>query len=247
MRSDTAELARISQSLETATPQQILRWAIETYRDKLTMATAFGPDGCCLIAMIAEIRDETGLLPDIFNLDTGYQFQETLDLREEIQRKYNIPIRLVTAEETVGEMEKRFGGPIYGTNPDHCCHLRKVVPLNKAVEGFEAWITAIRRNQTPERAVQPIVGIDPRLDLIKINPLANWTKEQVWDYIETHDVPTNPLHQQGFPSVGCYPCTQAVAPGAGERAGRWAGTAKRECGLHLGADGKLKRAATSSV
>lgn len=236
-----ADLQIISERFETATPQEILRWAIETYREKLTMATAFGAEGCCLIAMMAQIRDETGLTPDIFNLETGYQFPQTLALRERMQQKYGIPIRFVQARESTAEMEARLGGPIYRSNPDMCCHIRKVAPLREAVEGFDAWISAIRRDQTPERAAAPIIAPDPKFDLIKVNPLANWSKDQVWDYIRAHDVPTNPLHEQGFPSIGCWPCTRPVAPGEDDRAGRWSGTAKRECGLHLGHDGKLAR------
>ncbi len=235
-------LQEISARFESASPQTILRWAIETYRDKLTMATAFGAEGCCLLHMIAQIRDETGLVPDIFNLETGYQFPQTLALRERIQKKYGLNIRLISAPETAKEMETRLGGPIYKTNPDLCCHMRKVVPLRDAVEGFNAWITAIRREQTPERAVTAIVGPDPKFDfLVKVGPLANWTQQQVWDYIRENDVPYNPLHDQGFPSIGCWPCTRAVKSGEDERSGRWAGQEKRECGLHLGEDVKLER------
>ena len=237
-----AELKELSARFETATPQEILRWAIETYKDKLTMATAFGAEGCCLLHMIAQIRDETGLVPDIFNLDTGYQFPQTLMVRQRIQKKYNLDVRLVSAQETVKEMEARFGGPIYRTDTNQCCHIRKIVPLEQAVQGFDAWITAIRREQTPERAATAIIGPDPKFDfLVKVSPLANWTKQQVWDYIRENDIPYNPLHDQGFPSIGCWPCTNAVKEGEDERAGRWAGTEKRECGLHLGKDGQLER------
>lgn len=224
----------LSDQFESATPQEIVRWAIATYRDKLTVATAFGAEGCCLVAMIAQGRDETGIAPDIFNLDTGYQFPETLELRERLQERYRLSIRLAGALETVEHMEARFGGPIYGINSDHCCYLRKVVPLHTAVQGFTAWMTAIRRDQTPERAGAPIVGRDPKYrHLVKINPLANWHKIQVWDYIHEHAVPVNPLHAQGYPSIGCWPCTRPVFAGENDRAGRWAGMAKRECGLHL--------------
>jgi phosphoadenosine phosphosulfate reductase len=242
------DLPEVSYSFESKSPQEILEWSMRTYDAGLTMATAFGAEGCALIAMIAEIRDRTGLpAPDIFNLDTGYQFQETLDLRERIVAKYNIPIRFVRATETTQEMEVRLGGPIYSTDPATCCHIRKVVPLKDAVQGFSAWITAIRRDQTPERAGQPIVGPEAKFDgLVKINPLANWSKAQVWDYIKANDVPTNPLHLQGFPSIGCFPCTRAVAEGEDDRAGRWAGFAKRECGLHLNEDGKLERVVKTS-
>ena len=238
------ELARISARMESATPSEILQWAMETYGPKLTMATAFGAEGCALIAMIAEIRNRTGLTLDIFNLDTGYQFPQTLALRERIQKKYDLPVRLVSNAETVAEMEARFGGPIYNRDSNECCRLRKVVPLDDAVRGFDAWITAIRRDQTPERAAQPIVGMDAKFDLVKINPLANWSKAEVWDYIRENKVPTNPLHDQGFPSIGCWPCTKPVKAGDDDRAGRWAGSDKRECGLHLGPAGQLTRVAS---
>lgn len=234
-----AELEAASRQLETAGPQDVLRWALQRFGKGLTMATAFGEEGCCLIAMLSGLQQELGAAPDIFNLETGYQFAETLALRDELQERYGLPIRLVSSIETVAEMEARFGGPIYGTAPDQCCHIRKVVPLAKAVEGFDAWITAIRRQQTPERATAPIVGFDNRFDLVKINPLANWTKQQVHDYIQVNHVPTNPLHLQGYTSIGCQPCTRAITAGEDERAGRWAGTDKRECGLHWDTSGKL--------
>lgn len=236
------ELDRISHNFEYSNPQEILRWALETYGDKLTMATAFGAEGCIIIDMLAKLRDQTGLVPDLFNLETGYQFPETLDLRERLIEKYNLPIRFVGAKETVAQMEANFGGPIYGSDPNTCCHIRKVVPLKDALVGFSAWITAIRRDQTPERKAAPIVGPDVKFPhLVKVNPLANWSKDQVWDYVRAHDVPTNVLHEQGFPSIGCWPCTRPVALGEDDRAGRWAGTDKRECGLHIGEDGKMTR------
>lgn len=215
--------------METWTPPQILRWACETYGDKLTMATAFGAEGCAIIAMLADISKDVF----IFNLDTGYQFPETLDTRQRLMEKYGLNIHLVRAEQSVNDMEAAHGGPIYDKNPDLCCHIRKVVPLEKAVAGYEAWISAIRRDQAPTRAHAPIVGWDRKFHLVKVNPLANWTKRDVWDFILNNDVPYNPLHDQGYPSVGCWPCTQAVGAGEDDRAGRWAGSAKKECGLHI--------------
>lgn len=226
--STLTDLRAISASFETAPPQQILRWAVETYHPRLTMATAFGAEGCVLMAMLAEI--EPGV--HIFNLDTGYQFAETLELRERIQQKYGLQIHFVRAAEMVAEMEARFGGPIYATRPDECCRIRKVEPLKDAVKGFDAWISAIRRDQTHARSNAGIVQPDPRFDLVKINPLANWTKQDVWRYIHDHDVPYNPLHNLGYPSIGCWPCTRPISAGQDDRAGRWAGSAKTECGLH---------------
>ena len=228
MKPSDLELATITQGLEDKTPQEILTWAWETYGSKLTMATAFGAEGCAIIAMLADISKEIRL----FNLDTGYQFNETLATRQRLIDKYGIPIHLVASELSVEQMEKEHNGPIYGSNPDLCCHIRKVVPLEKAVLGFDAWISALRRDQTSNRATAPIVARDKKTGLVKINPLANWTKSNVWDYILANDVPYNPLHDHGLPSIGCWPCTRAVGAGEDDRAGRWSGTAKNECGLH---------------
>ena len=223
------QLTTLSQAMEDKTPQEVLRWAWDTYGDKLTMATAFGAEGCAIIAMLSGITKDVHL----FNLDTGYQFPETLETRQRLIDKYGIPIHLVRSAQTVSEMEAVHGGPIYDVNPDLCCHIRKVVPLEQALVGYHAWISAIRRDQAPTRAHAPIIGWDKKFGLVKVNPLANWTKRDVWDYILKNDVPYNPLHDQGYPSIGCWPCTQAVGAGQDDRAGRWAGTAKKECGLHL--------------
>lgn len=223
--------------LEAATPQEILRWAVQTYGQKLTMATAFGAEGCVLLDMLAKVRDETGFFPDVFNLDTGYQFGQTLALKTQIEHKYGIQIRAVQPHEGILAAEAKSkgetGGPLYKSDPNECCYWRKVAPLAGAVEGFEAWITAIRRDQTPERAGAAIVGPDKQFPLVKINPLANWSREKVWAYIKEQGVPYNPLHDQGFPSIGCWPCTKPVVAGQDDRAGRWAGTEKTECGIHV--------------
>ena len=223
------ELPSVATVMEGGTPQEILRWAAETYGPKMAMATAFGAEGCAIIAMLSEINPEAY----VFNLDTGYQFPETMDTRQRLMDKYGLPIHLVRAEQSVPAMEAAHGGPLYDRNPDLCCHIRKVVPLAGAIQGYEAWVSAIRRDQTPARRHQPIVGWDPKFDLVKINPLANWTKRDVWNYILKNDVPYNPLHDRGYPSVGCWPCTRAVGTGEDDRAGRWAGTVKKECGLHV--------------
>jgi phosphoadenosine phosphosulfate reductase len=222
------DLKASSDSLEQSRPEDILRWAASTYGDRLTMATAFGAEGCVIVAMLAEIAPDTR----IFNLETGYQFRETLELRERIKERYGIEVEYVRAAETVEEMEARFGGPIYRTRPDECCRLRKLVPLRQAVEGFDAWISAIRRDQTRDRSKSGIVEWDQKFGLVKINPLANWSSDDVWEYVRAHDIPTNPLHQEGYPSIGCWPCTRPADPTQDDRSGRWAGTLKTECGIH---------------
>jgi phosphoadenosine phosphosulfate reductase len=223
-----AELAEHSRRLESASPQEIIRWAVEKYAPKLTMATAFGPEGCVILHMLAEIDPATY----VFNLDTGYQFQETLELRDRIARRYGIEVDLRQPELSVEQYEAKNGGPLYRTNPDQCCFDRKVKVLREAVVGWQAWMSGIRRDQSSDRAAAPIVGWDKKFGLVKVSPLANWTKNDVWKLITDHDIPYNPLHDQGYTSIGCWPCTRAVMFGEDERAGRWSGTAKKECGLH---------------
>jgi phosphoadenosine phosphosulfate reductase len=141
-------------------------------------------------------------------------------------------VALVQPETTVEEYEKLHGGPLYRTNPDQCCYDRKVKVLTRAIAGMHAWASAIRRDQSPDRANAPIVGWDKKFNLVKVSPLANWTKQKVWGFIEKHKIPYNPLHDQGYTSIGCWPCTRPVLLGEDERAGRWSGFAKKECGLH---------------
>jgi phosphoadenosine phosphosulfate reductase len=215
--------------LDQESPQGILRWSVEHFFPQLTMATAFGAEGCCLIHMLAEIEPRV----HIFNLETGYQFEETLELRERIKERYGIAVQYIFPELTVAEYEAEHGGPLYRIRPDQCCYDRKILPLRRAVAGYRAWISAIRADQTQDRAAANVVQWDAKFNLVKVNPLLKWTKKDVWDFITKHDVPYNPLHDQNYPSIGCWPCTQRVTSGEDERAGRWAGTSKKECGLHV--------------
>jgi len=223
-----AELAGESEKLETATPQEILLWAVERFGDKFTMATAFGPEGMTIIHMLAQVAPQV----PVFNLETGYQFKETLELRERVKRRYGIEVEYKYPEQTVAQYEATHGGPLYKTNPNQCCFDRKLRVLHEAAKGMHAWASAIRRDQSPDRAKAPIVGWDRKFQLVKVSPLANWTKKDVWSLITAEDIPYNPLHDQGYPSVGCQPCTRAVLLGEDERAGRWSGFQKTECGLH---------------
>jgi phosphoadenosine phosphosulfate reductase len=225
VRTDWEEAA---ERLKGAHPREVLRWAVETFFPKLTMATAFGPEGCVILHLLAEIEPRVR----VFNLETGYQFPETLELRDRIAERYGIEVELVRPETTVAEYEALNGGPVYTAEPDRCCRDRKLVPLRKAVEGYEAWISAIRADQSSDRSRAKVVGWDAKFDLVKVNPLLSWTKRDVWAFVVANKVPYNPLHDRGYPSIGCWPCTRAVAQGEDERAGRWAGQAKTECGLH---------------
>jgi phosphoadenosine phosphosulfate reductase len=223
------ELAAVSRELDGRSPQEILAWAVRRFHPKLMMATAFGPEGCCILHMLSEI--EPGV--HVINLDTGYQFAETLELRQRILDRYGIAVEMVRPELTVAEYEREHGGPLYVHRPDQCCYDRKVLPLRRAVKGYAAWISAIRGDQTDHRKAAGVVQWDPKFNLVKVNPLLRWTKNDVWKFLLDHDVPYNPLHDQGYPSIGCWPCTAPVEDGGDERSGRWAGSRKKECGLHV--------------
>lgn len=215
--------------LEGKTPWDVLRWSVDTFYPKLTMGTAFGAEGCCIIHMLAEIEPNVR----IFNLETGYQFPETLHLREQIKERYGIEVEYILPDTTVEEYEAKHNGPLYVIQPNQCCHDRKIVPLRRAAEGYNAWISSIRMDQTSHRAAAKVVQWDPKFGLVKVNPLLTWTKRDVWNFISRNDIPYNPLHDQNYPSIGCWPCTRAVRDGEDERAGRWSGSAKKECGLHV--------------
>jgi phosphoadenosine phosphosulfate reductase len=222
------ELTETNERLGAAPPRAVLEWAVQRFYPRLTMATAFGAEGCVLLHLLAEIEPKVR----VFNLETGYQFPETLTLRDRFAERYGIEVELIRPDATVAEYEERNQGPLYQSNPEQCCYDRKIIPLRRALVGFDAWITAIRADQSAHRAGALVVGLDPKFGLVKINPLTTWTRRDVWAFIVTQKVPYNPLHDRGYPSIGCWPCTRPVAAGEDERSGRWAGHAKTECGLH---------------
>ncbi len=209
------EWTEVNARLAGATPREIIQWAVDRFYPGLTMATAFGAEGCILLHLLAEIEPRVR----VFNLDTGYQFPETLELRDQIAERYGIEVELIRAETTVAEYEAQHGGPLYVAHSDQCCYDRKIVPLRRALVGYEAWITAIRAEQSTHRAAAQVVGPDPKFGLVKINPLLAWTRRDVWAFLVTHKVPYNPLHDRGYSSIGCWPCTRAVSAGAGRARG----------------------------
>jgi phosphoadenosine phosphosulfate reductase len=215
--------------LEEAPPQNILVHAFRAFGAGLTIGTSFGASGMVMIDMALKIRPDA----DIFYIDTGFFFQETLDLIERAQQHYGRTFRRVTPDLSVEAQAERLGPALYEHDPDRCCFLRKVLPLEQALAGRTAWITAVRRDQSPSRAGTPIVQWNNTHKLIKIIPLARWTEADVWQYVRRHAVPHNTLHAQGYPSIGCWPCTSPVTGEEDGRAGRWRGLAKTECGLHL--------------
>lgn len=222
-----AEISRRDAEFENAAPEEILAWAAGFFGERLCFATAFGPEGMVILYLIAKLN----LKIHCFNLDTGYQFAETLELREKVKQKYGIEVELCRDEVPVEEFERRHG-KLYLTDPNRCCQERKIKVLHRAIRGRHGWVSAIRRDQSPDRAQAPIVGWDPKFNLVKVNPLANLTKTDIWRTILDQEIPYNPLHDQGYPSIGCEPCTRPVLIGEDERAGRWSGSAKTECGLH---------------
>ena len=226
---DREELKARSAELETANAADIVRWASERFGAGLTFATSLGIEDCVVTDMIAR----QSLPVAFFTLDTGLLFPETYALKAHIERLYGVTIAAVRPEYTVEEQAVREGAELWLRDPDHCCELRKIQPLRNTLANYDAWITAIRRDQTPERANAPVVGWDARFGLVKINPIARWTAADVRAYVQEHRVPYNPLHDQNYPSIGCVPCTSPVQPGEDPRSGRWRGSEKNECGLHF--------------
>ena len=227
-RPDATYLAKSDQALETATPLEILRWAADQFGSRLTFATGFGAEGCVMVDLIGRHR-----LPiDIFTLDTGLLFPETYDLWRRLEARYALTIRGVHPDLTVDAQAATHGPELWTRHADRCCEMRKVSPLVAELSAFDAWITAIRRDQSASRADALAVEWDSKFGLGKVNPLVRWTKQEVWSHLLRNEVPYNPLHDRGYPSIGCLPCTSTVAAGEDDRAGRWRGATKTECGLH---------------
>jgi phosphoadenosine phosphosulfate reductase len=211
------------------TPQEILAWALERYRGRITLACSFGgPTGIVALDMVMELDRST----PVFYLDTGLLFPQTYSLVERVAKRYGIEPIAVSPQLDLADQERLFGPQLWGRDPDACCALRKVAPQRAFLQEFDAWIAGIRRDQSRTRRHAAIVERDERFGVVKINPLARWTEREVWAYLRERDLPYNDLHDRGFPSVGCVPCTRAVSPGEDSRAGRWPGRPKIECGLH---------------
>jgi phosphoadenosine phosphosulfate reductase len=213
-------------TLAEASAEEALRWAVETFGDKLIVASNM--QDAALVDLAA--RAKPGV--DVLFLETGYHFAETIGTRDAVAQVYDVNIVNAYPAQTVAEQDASEGPRLYERDPNRCCFLRKVVPLRNTLAQYEAWVTGVRRVEAPTRANTPIVSWDERNGLAKINPLAAWSDEDMQDYITEHNVLVNPLVAAGYPSIGCQPCTAKPAPGADPRSGRWAGTSKTECGLH---------------
>jgi len=213
--------------LESATAEQVIRYAVETF-PSITLACSFGAEDVVLVDLLHRISPQT----PIFYLDTHVHFAETYATRDRLAERYGIEFIQVEPAITLERQAELFGDELWKREPNQCCSIRKVDPLTKILGRYDAWITGIRRDQAPTRANAKKIEYDVKFGLIKFNPIADWTFEQVWSYIREHDVIYNPLHDQNYPSIGCTHCTRQVAAGEDPRAGRWSGHEKTECGLH---------------
>ena len=221
-----------------ATAQQVLDWAAATFGPSLIVASNMQDAALVDLAAkaVSRVRPcEQASRPgvDVLFLETGYHFAETIGTRDAVETVYDVRIVNATAEHTVAEQDSLLGKDLFAREPDRCCALRKVAPLQNTLAGYDAWVTGVRRVEAPTRANTPLVTFDEKFGLVKINPIAAWSDEQMDTYIAEHKVLVNPMVEAGYPSIGCAPCTAKPAPGADPRSGRWAGTGKIECGLHV--------------
>jgi phosphoadenosine phosphosulfate reductase len=224
-----ANLQETQALAESWNAEQVLQWAFKAFGSGVEMASGFGAEGMALIDMAA--RQNLDLR--VFTIDTGFLFPETYRLIEQVEHRYGINVERVQPNLTPENQEDLYGSALWTINPDQCCALRKVEPLKDKLRGLRAWITAIRRDQTSARANAGKVEWDQKFQLVKINPIADWTTKDVWNYLLAHEVPYNPLHDSNYTSIGCTHCTRAIRPGEDPRAGRWSGFQKTECGLHI--------------
>ncbi|MDO5697540.1 MAG: phosphoadenylyl-sulfate reductase [Dermatophilus congolensis] len=216
-----------ARTLAGASAEEIIAWAQATFGSRVAVASSM--QDAVLPALVASVAPGT----DVLFLETGYHFAETLATRDEVASRYRLNVRDIRAEQTVAEQDATYGKDLFASNPDLCCMLRKTTPLFEALEGYEAWMTGLRRAESASRAGAPEVSFDAKHGLVKISPIVAWSDEQVEAYARDNDVVRNPLLDQGYPSIGCAPCTRKVAPGEDPRSGRWAGTDKTECGIHV--------------
>ncbi len=218
--------AKAADDLADAPAEDIIRWAVDAFGDRICITSSM--TDAVIVHLASAVRP--GI--DVIFLDTGYHFPETLGTRDAATAVYPINLINVTPSRTVEEQDAELGPRLYGRNPDLCCYLRKVVPLERALDPYDAWITGVRREETNSRSDTRAVEWDARREMVKVNPIVNWSQEQVDQYIAEQGVLINPLVYEGYPSIGCATCTLPVAPGADPRSGRWAGSSKTECGLH---------------
>ena len=222
-----ALINKAAEEFENKSPLELLSFAVERF-PSITLACSFGAEDVVLVDMLQNVSPKT----DIFYLDTNVHFKETYETRDRMQQHYGVEFVQVLPKLTLEEQAAKHGDELWKNDPTQCCNIRKVDPLTDILKNYDAWITGIRRDQAPTRANAKKVEYDVKFGLVKFNPLASWTSEDVWNYIRENNIIYNPLHDQNYPSIGCSHCTRQVAQGEDPRAGRWSGFEKTECGLH---------------
>ncbi|GHJ61034.1 phosphoadenosine phosphosulfate reductase [Nocardioides sp. OK12] len=213
--------------LELAPAETIIEWAAATFGDRFAITSSMGD------AVLAHLASKVVPGIDVVFLDTGYHFVETIGTRDAVEATLDVTVRTVHPELSVAEQDAEHGADLFRTDPDRCCAMRKVEPLRRTLASYDAWATGLRRAETHDRVIAPVIGWDARKQKVKVSPIARWSDEQVETYIAENGVLVNPLVHDGYPSIGCWPCTRRVAPGDDARSGRWAGTTKTECGIHV--------------
>lgn len=223
-----AELAEeANERLADATAQEIITWAVKEFGDRLCVTSNMAD------AAVVHLAAQVAPGVDVVFLDTGYHFAETIGTRDAVAAVLPVNLISLVPRQTVSEQDAEYGPRLHERDPNLCCALRKVEPLEKGLAGYDAWITGLRRDEAPTRADTPVVGWDAKRGKVKISPIARWTQSDLDTYIAENNVLVNPLRMAGYPSIGCAPCTRPVADGEDQRAGRWAGLGKTECGLHI--------------
>lgn len=230
---DQRTIHDLNVELDAAPPEDIVRWALsEPAFKSIAIASAFQLEGTCLIHMAVQLRPD---VPILF-LETGFHFAETLAFRQRLTERLGLNVVDLIGDYTVERQAQEFGPRLYERNPRLCCELNKVIPFQRGLRDFDAWMTSMRRDSAWTRKRTPIVSqteLEPGRSLVRINPVANWTRRDAWAYLQENDLPHSPLYDLGYSSIGCAPCTRVTFPGEDERAGRWSGLLKTECGIHV--------------
>ena len=220
-------VSHVGAELELAPAEDIIEWAVATFGTRFCVTSSMGD------AVLSHLAARVAPGIDVVFLDTGYHFAETIGTRDAVAATLPVNVVTLTPERSVAEQDAIHGRDLFARDPDLCCRLRKVEPLERGLASYDAWATGLRRAETHDRVIAPVVGWDEAKQKVKVSPLARWSDDDVARYVAEHGVLLNPLQHDGYPSIGCWPCTRRVAPGADPRSGRWAGTDKTECGIHV--------------
>lgn len=226
---NTQTVEQLAGQFENSSPQDILRWAAHTFGEYLTIVTSFQPTGIVTLHMLQEIAPQT----PVITLDTGVLFPETYALMDDLEARLNLNLIRVKPALDLDQQAAAHGDKLWASDPNQCCHIRKTLPLQNALSGYDAWVTGLRRDQSATRANIPVISWDERYGLVKLCPYANWTEDMIWTYIHAHELPYNELHDKGYPSIGCKFCTHAATNSTDLRSGRWVNHQKTECGIHF--------------